>query len=101
MEEGSPALRRVVNARSCARWPALSSLSQVVLSSSGETATTAHVYRPDWYSGGGSSAGGDAVESLLLQDWVVGSQVGHLAWCGSIWPLPPLNLVSQRLTSLR
>lgn len=76
MEEGSPALRRVVNARSCARWPALSSFSQVVLSSSGETATTAHIYRPDWYGGGG-----DAVESLLLQDWVVGSQVRQMAFC--------------------
>ncbi|KAL4853637.1 Vacuolar protein sorting-associated protein 8 [Chlorella vulgaris] len=60
-----------------------------VLSSQGETATAVHLYRSDWYDGGGSGpsgrpgsaarsqqpSGGEAEEALVLRDWVVGSQV--------------------------
>jgi hypothetical protein len=61
---------------------------QVVLSQQGETSTAVHVYRRDFYaapaptsagrangSSGGESAGGEPVERMLLQDWVVASQV--------------------------
>jgi hypothetical protein len=58
---------------------------QVVLGQKGETCTAVHVYRSDFYlsgggtsSSGGAAAGGEAEESLLLRDWVVGSQVRAL-----------------------
>jgi hypothetical protein len=60
---------------------------QVVLSHKGETCTAVNVYRSDFYLSSGSTssscgaaAGGEAEESLLLRDWVVGSQVGPAAF---------------------
>ena len=101
--------------------PAPLPCAQVVLSSQGETCTAVHVYRSDWYSAalagagsGGAGQAADAEESLVLRDWLVGSQVGSGRSCGLLpcssqcrrrccqalpaAPAPALAAASQSLT---